>query len=128
MNLQCNLHAASFVKDEERDEYDDVSKLQPALNISGEFTFVYTYPLSNSASFKHTLTPGMNGEDILALARKDYEAIYAAEDDPGNIPGMLNRSISEGPYGIWGHHFSDLYFECIDIDTAKMRISFGMGS
>jgi hypothetical protein len=128
INLDCNIHASSFVKGGERDEFDDVVKLQDALGLDGVFTFTYTYPLSNPAKFEHVLTPGMNGEDILALGRDDYEKIYAAEEDPGHIPGMLNRAQSEGPYGIWGHDFSDLYFEGIDIDTEKKTLKFSMGS
>lgn len=132
MNIDCNIHAASFVKGDEHEEYDNTEALLPAVGISGEFTFVYDYPLSRVANFKHKLTPEMTGEDILMLARLDYEKIYKDEEEavgnPGNIPGMLNRATSKGPYGIWGHDFSDLFFEGIDIDTTQMRIEFSMGS
>lgn len=132
MNLSCNIHAASFVKNGEQDEYDDVSALQSPLGITGAFTFIYDYPLSREAKFIHPITPDMNGEDILVIARSDYETIYkdeeAAAGHPGYIPGMLNRSTSAGPYGIWGHDFNDLYFEAIQINTKKMEIEFGMGS
>jgi len=133
MRICCNVHAASFVKnDPERGEWDDVSELQNPLGLSGEYTFVYDYPLSRVASFKHLLMPEFTGEDILVLARSDYEYIYEKEEqtagNPGHIPGMLNRQSSDGPYGIWGHDFSDLYFEVINIDATQMRITFGMGS
>lgn len=131
MELNCNVHAASFKKDD-YNEYDDVEALFAPLGLTGDFMFQYTYPLSHAANFRHTLTPGMTGEDLLVLARADYERIYKEEDaavgDPGHIPGMLNRQFSEGPYGIWGHDFSDLYFESIEIDSGDRLISFGMGS
>lgn len=130
-NLSCNVHASSFVKGE-TDEYGDVKNLKSAIGITGDFDFKYTYPLSVEARFTHTLSQEMTGEDILSLARSDYERIYKEEDtaagDPGHIPGMLNRSRSEGPYGIWGHDFSDLYFEGICISLKKKTIEFAMGS
>lgn len=132
MELSCNVHASSFVKGDDRGEYEDVDDLLNPLNLSGDFYFTYTYPLSKSATFPHTLTPEMTGEDLLVLARADYERIYKEEDDavgdPGHIPGMLNRQESEGPYGIWGHDFSDLFFETIQINMETRVIEFGMGS
>ena len=130
MEISCNVHASSFVKGDEEAEYDDVSELKTPLALVGEYTFVYTYPLSTEARFDHVLTSTMTGEDLLVLARADYERIYREEEaavgNPGHIPGMLNRAVSAGPYGIWGHDFGDLYFEGIEIDGGE--ISFGMGS
>lgn len=132
MELDCNVHAASFVKGNEREEYENVDDLLHPLGLSGDFYFTYTYPLSTAATFPHTLTPEMTGEDLLVLAKADYERIYKEEDDavgdPGHIPGMLNRQFSEGPYGIWGHDFSDLFFEGVNIEEDTKAISFGMGS
>lgn len=128
VNLECNTHASSFVKGDKHEEFDDVANLLHPLNLNGEFKFKYSYPLSQPAHFVHTLTPEMTGEDILVLARKDYETIYNSEDDPGHISGMLNRATSEGPYGIWGHDFSDLYFEGVDINILKKHVEFSMGS
>jgi len=132
MELDCNVHAASFIKGEEREEYEHADQLDKPLGLTGNFYFTYDYPLSVAASFPHTLTPEMTGEDLLVLARADYERIYQEEDaavgNPGHIPGMLNRAHSPGPYGIWGHDFSDLYFEGIEINEKAHQITFGMGS
>lgn len=132
MELSCNVHAASFVKGDPDEGEMNVLELLHPLGLSGEFYFTYSYPLSLSASFPHTLTPEMTGEDILVLARADYERIYREEEEavgnPGHIPGMLNRASSPGPYGIWGHDFSDLYFEGIEINSEARQIEFGMGS
>lgn len=132
MNLSCNIHASSFVKGAERDEYDDLDGFNLPLGLRGKFSFVYSYPLSTEARFSHELTPEMTGEDILVLARHDYETIYIEEDEavshPGLIPGMLNRARSAGPYGIWGHNFSDLYFEGVKVDLKTFNVSFSMGS
>lgn len=95
------------------------------LSLVGTFKFKYTYPLTNEAIFEHELEPTMSALDILVQARKDYEAIYAAEEDPGHILGMLNRQKSKGPYGIWGHDFSDLYFEGITINGKTIKFSMG---
>jgi len=131
-HISCNLHASTFVKGDEREDYEHADALMPALGLGGEFKFEYDYPLSNTAYFSHVLTPEMTGEDILVLARADYEKIYAeeeaAEGNPGHIPGMLNRQSSEGPYGIWGHDFSDLYFEGIIVNLETKMIGLSMGS
>lgn len=132
MKLNCNIHASSFLKGAEREEYKDMIGMGAALGLSGHFYFSYDYPLSVTASFPHILTPEMTGEDILVLARGDYERIYSEEDaavgNPGHIPGMLNRAPSPGPYGIWGHDFSDLYFEGVDINLKNFQVTFSMGS
>ena len=125
MKIDANIHAQSFVPGMETEEHDTLPSASP-LGLSGMFTFSYTYPLSRKATFEHLLTQSHSAQDILEFARQDYEAIYAAEDNPGEIPGMLNRARSEGPYGIWGHHFSDLYFEGINING--QAIDFEMGS
>jgi hypothetical protein len=130
--ISCNLHAQSFIKGGEREDYDDDSNLKHQLGLSGEYAFSYDYPLSRIAVFKHTITPDMTGEDLLALARMDYGRIYREEEEavgnPGHITGMLNRQTSQGPYGIWGHDFSDLFFEGIEYDSEKRTIEFSMGS
>jgi len=131
MNIDCNHHVASFcredVGDEERYLVDDTP-----LGLTGEYTFVYTYPLSAAARFNHPLITSAGSIDILLIAKADYEYIYAEEDaacgETPNIPGMLNRDRSEGPYGIWGHCLSDLYFEEIQIDSEKKIITFCIGS
>ena len=132
MQIDCNVHASSFKKNGDNGWPEDTAQLKSPLGLSGEFAFKYTYPLSVAAHFRHMLTPDMTGEDLLVIGRSDYERIYREEDeavgDPGHIPGMLNRAQSVGPYGIWGHDFSDLYFESIEIDTADHLIEFGMGS
>lgn len=132
MEIKCNTHAASFVKGTKPSAYDDVAALKHKLMLEGEYTFDYDYPLSNKASFKHTITPDMTGEDLLVIARADYERIYREEEgddgDPGHIPGMFNRARSCGRYGIWGHDFSDLYFEGISINTITKQVELNMGS
>lgn len=132
LEFGCNNHVESFTRDEAlNDEYSPLT--EDALNIpAGEYTFVYTYPLSREAKFKHTLDPSINLIQLLLRAKGDYEMIYALEENaagnPGHIPGMLNRQASDGPYGIWGHDLSDLYFESVEVDTKKMIVSFGIGS
>lgn len=132
MEISCNVHASSFEKDGDVQDYNDVSELKTPLGLVGTFYFTFTYPLSVTASFPHELTADMTGEDLLVLARGDYERIYREEEaavgNPGHIPGMLNRAPSPGPYGIWGHDFSDLYFEGIEINVASKKVNFNMGS
>lgn len=132
MEINCNNHVASFTHIDALGDEDYPLTNDPLSIPEGEYTFVYTYPLSTTAKFTHKLVPESSAINVLLLARADYEAIYKAEDDAcgatANIPGMLNRSSSDGPYGIWGHDISDLYFECVEIDEATKTVSFGIGS
>ncbi len=83
-----------------------------------EILIKYTYPLSTSVVL------GFKSNDIgftrAELARKiceGYHQIYNEEEsavgNSGNISGMLNRASSEGPYGIYGHHISDLLLHSV---------------
>ena len=78
----------------------------------------YNYPLGNPVTFEHT-SADPRGFTRAELARKiseGYQRIYREEDEAvlnagktvENIPGMLNRQETEGPYGIWGHGIGDL--------------------
>lgn len=130
-SISCNEHVSSYGTDSDDKEQD--ASLQTKLGLApGVYTFMYDYPLDNGAYFTHDLTPDTTAHDILLLAQADYKRIYDEEDaavgHPGNIPGMLNRSTSKGPYGIWGHDMSDLYFESINIDENLKQVEFDIGS
>lgn len=130
--VDCNHHAASFTRECAAEDEEYPLAEMPLGIEAGEYAFVYRYPLSQRASFRHALPNTTSVVDILLQARADYEHIYAEEDrtvgPTENIPGMLNRQQSQGPYGIWGHDFSDLYFEGVEIDTAERIVTFNMGS
>ena len=75
---------------------------------------LYDYPMTNKV-IKEFTSQNKNGFTRIELANKiceGYKQIYDEEykvvGDPGNIPGMLNRSRSNGPYGIYGHYIEDL--------------------
>jgi len=129
IKIDLNEHAASFKRKRTSKKW---LHIHTPLGLDGEYTFVYTYPLRNKARFIRPLNTANTAEDLLVLGRGDYERIYAEEESAAgvtkNIPGMLNRAWSAGPYGIWGHHFSDLYFETLEIDLKNKLVEFGMGS
>lgn len=135
LKLSCNVHVESFSRktnEVPENTYSSPISVSAAGIPIGTYTFRYDYPLNSEARFQHELSPNMSWVDVLLLAQTDYEHIYDLEDKQcgptGNIPGMLNRSVSQGPYGIWGHHLSDLYFEGVTIDLGKMTVDFDMGS
>jgi hypothetical protein len=133
MNIRCNHHVASFDYSTAVSN-EDYPLIDQPLYLTGLYTFEYDYPLSERAAIQRQITRAMSVIDILILARHDYETIYAAEDAAtlsgatGYIPGTLNRNRSSGPYGIWGHVLSDLYFEQVNINPDTSTISFGIGS
>lgn len=130
-NIDCNISVCGFDRNIAAGPYDHLPSDTP-LGLDGIYTFVYDYPLSKRARFDHPLVPSVSALDILTIAKADYKFIYAAEDaDVGgptdDIPGTMNRSSSDGRYGIWGHCLGDLFFEGIKIDEHNV-IEFIMGS
>lgn len=95
-----------------------------------EIRIEYSYPLSTRAIFFYDADNGV-GFTRAELARKvseGYQRIYREEDEavgnPGNIPGMLNRETSDGPYGIWGHGIGDLALHTVRQIEGNL---FGLG-
>ncbi len=133
MQIDCELHAESLTR-KSAVKGGKYSKpvADDALRLSGEYTFVYKYPLETTARFPHTLESATSAVDILMLAQKDYLRIYSEEEkaagNPGHERGLLNRRATKGPYGIWGHDFSDLSFSGIVIDKRNKEISFSVSS
>ena len=76
----------------------------------------YNYPLSNKVTFK-AAKEGFSTAEVARKVCEDYHRIYKEEEtavgNPGNIPGMLNRVSSSGPYGIWGHDIGDLLLRTV---------------
>jgi len=137
MKVYCNLHLCSFDINTTEEAYksrcDNPPSSEPLNLTEAEYTFEYDYPLENTAKFTRKLTPTMSALDLLAFGKEDYQHIYKEEDaasniPPGNIPGMLNRNSTDGPYGIWGHDIGDLYFEGIEINIKQKKVKFWIGS
>lgn len=101
---------------------------------------VIDYPLSRPASITFTrlsdikLTYGM----LLYMYTAAYQLVYTIEDNsieelPTTVSKiMINRALSKGPYGIWGHSIYDLVYNgCSVIETDKdgnIRCSFDCDS
>lgn len=132
MHIICNNRVATFTREEALADQFSPLVDTPLHLPHGQYRFMYSYPLSHVATFMEMVEPTNSVIDILVLGRKHYEAIYetekSADGETGNIPGMLNRASSHGPYGIWGHHIGDLYFERVTINVLQKTITFGIGS
>jgi len=76
-----------------------------------EIIIHFDYPLSSPVDLKFIHLCGFTRKDFYNAVRKGYKKIYKKEDNPGRVPGLLNRAKCEGPYGIWGHDLCDLYLE-----------------
>lgn len=94
--------------------------------------FVYDYPLSVVVHRVHTLKSGKwTRRKVARTIQNDYARIYREEDkvdSVGNIPGMLNRATSQGPYGIWGHVIEDLVIEGVTYNPQTNTIRMSIGS
>ncbi|ARF08741.1 hypothetical protein Catovirus_1_791 [Catovirus CTV1] len=85
--------------------------------LKGEIKYIYTnidYPLTYPSIFKFTCKIPVTYGLLLYAYTVAYQLTYIIEeeedDDPGHIPGMLNRAISKGRFGIWGHDIDDLVY------------------
>ena len=97
---------------------------------SPEITIVFNYPLKHKFEFEFENDGSFTRKDFWRAVYEGYFKIYEEEDavvgSTGNIPGMLNRSVRKGPYGIWGHHIDDLYLEGVrEISSNKFELSMG---
>lgn len=117
-------------------EYDD--EATQATLIDGDeivveassITIVFSYPLSREVEFTFENNRPYTRKDFWRVVYEGYKRIYREEDDAegstDNLPGMLNRGFSEGPYGIWGHHIDDLYLEGVkEISPNKFELCMG---
>lgn len=71
------------------------------------------YPLSGTFRFPISNPGGWTYDNLIRAICKTYIRIYREEeetmDEPLQSSGQLvNRPASNGKYGIWGHHLSDL--------------------
>ena len=88
--------------------------------VSDSISVIYTcinYPLENPAIFRYDLNlvdePLTMGHILWTYSRayqKTYEIEESDDQDPGNIPGMMNRAKSNGRFKIWGHVITDLVY------------------
>jgi hypothetical protein len=119
-NIIISEFLESLSEEENEDNYDETS-LKKLLNtvVSDNIKYVYatiSYPLTNKAVIRFScnnnkiITYGM----LLYLYTKAYHIVYDTEEeddkDPGHIPGLANRAISDGRFGIWGHDIGDLIY------------------
>lgn len=81
------------------------------MELSPTLIFKIRYPLTNHkiVTIIHEDGSPWSEKNFIDAVCQAYKEVYEEEgEDPGHIPGMLNRARSNGPYGIWGHDISDL--------------------
>jgi len=83
----------------------------------------YNYPLSSSFKFVEKAPNGKNFTecDLIKTIMERYNYIYSEEEKTttipiGSIPNSWNRNTTNGTYGIWGHHITDLCLHSIYYD------------
>lgn len=119
----------SLYKDEK--VYDNKQIVLPP---NEEYTLIIDYPLKNSAKFLiKTGKRGISRGRLVSLICKFYHKVYSIEDSTskiksGKIPGMLNRNITNGMFGIWGHDIEDLVLVDCNVNKRKNTINLGVDS
>lgn len=110
----------------------DTGIIEPKL-ANKTFTCEITYPLSRPFVFMYKFNSRGELDPLIEEICKNYKLIYDLEDKTSDveadyIPGMLNRNITNGTYGIWGHAIGDLALCSLYIDTKSNKIKLGVDS
>ena len=114
------------------DPTEDLKRLIDADEIivnNNEATIIVRYPLNDSATFTISSEnkKGFTRKEIVEHVCNIYKRIYKEEDETtteveprsNNGVTVLNRSRTNGKYGIWGHVIEDLLLEGIIVHTLK---------
>lgn len=112
------VHMCSYLDNKVEGVYGlDEPVLEPeSINV------LFDYPFKVSHNVKFTPDDpkiGFTRRELLDKICWQYVKIYESENDPGHIPGMLNRAESVGDYGIWGHDMSDLILNAVYLPEGK---------
>lgn len=105
------------------DPFEDITKKE-AIEI------VFDYPLSKPCTLTFSRPAGFTRRSFAQAVYDGYMKIYDEEESAAgktdNIPGMLNRSRSDGPHGIWGHVIGDLFLEgAEEVSPGKFELIMG---
>ena len=135
MSIAGGVWATSPYIDSDEDSDNEKPQLDPDEVIISETKVIigFNYPLKDTFNFTFRSAKGFTRKEISEKIMAKYQDIYRKEDeaagDPGNIPGMINRARSTGPYGIWGHHIGDLELHTLYIrENYKSEFSGPTGS
>ena len=96
------------------------------------------YPLTNPVTFEVPFFTGLH--PVLNTICEKYREIYREEEETSSVEAgpvgqlnnsrviIMNRRMTNGKYGIWGHDISELYIEKLELDTAKKELILYVGS
>ena len=120
---------------EQYDEYKSVIEhLKPEEEIlpAGVYTLKIDYPLTNAMYDTCSYDKPITREQMVNWIVNSYRYIYHMEKktssiEEGRVPGMLNRSETDGQFGIWGHVLGDLDLHTIYVDENNI-ITLGVDS
>jgi hypothetical protein len=120
---------------EQYDEYKGVIEhLKPEEEIlpAGVYTLKVDYPLNTPMYDTHTFSGPITREEMVKWIVDSYRYIYDMEKktssiEEGYVPGTLNRSETDGEFGIWGHVLGDLDLHTIWVDENNI-ITLGVDS
>lgn len=99
------------------------------------YSCTITYPLKNFCKFSMSVPENRWPVDyIVEEIVKKYREIYKEEEEtlnPENTKesvAILNRGMTDGKWGIWGHSLSDLDLVRITLDTDTNELTLGVDS
>lgn len=93
--------------------YPDDLNLEEMVDPSNEIKIEFDYPLRVRPRFTFKKEGGFSKSAFADAVSDGYERIYKEEDETKTVSAepkgmILNRSTTDGTYGIWGHDLADL--------------------
>ena len=105
---------------------------------------LYSYPLGTTGPseeerklggwiFEEKSEGGFSRRSLVKAITDRYQEIYEEEErtttaEAGLIPSMLNRSPTDGKYGIWGHEIQDLVLHTVTYNSENGVYTPGIDS
>ncbi len=93
-------------------------------------TIEFTYPLRRPISRTFSREGGFTYLDFAQTVATAYAEIYAEEEhsrtsSPEPRGMLMNRSETDGIYGIWGHDINDLVLEAARLENGIWHLAVG---
>ena len=106
------------------DPTHDLACMQSPNDVVIEDDFItvdFEYPFTGGFPWTLRSTGGFTRRGLAKAIFERYQCMYTEEDQTsdeiaGYIPGMLNRTTTDGRFGIWGHDLEDLVLHEVSYD------------
>ncbi len=120
LRIDVNVHLGSR---QDLDRLVDVRKAVPV---------EFSYPLAKPHIAELTAERPWTANVLIDAIAKHYAEIYKEEAETATLPtepapgaALMNRPMTDGKYGIWGHTLDDLFLEGMELRDGVWHLEMG---